>query len=237
MKKPLLSAWAAALPLLVLAPAFVPALAQTNATSGTIDLDAERARLAKERQAMDAAYEADRAACYKKFAVESCLQDSRARRRTLNDNIKRQEAVVNDIDRQRRGADEQLKLDQKAADAASSDAETKRQQALQSQQDREQRAADHAASRAQAAADQAEQQRRFQQKQQDHQDELAKQARERAQEPAAVQAYQDKLDKAQQQRADLERRNAANTKPRSAPLPDPVPADATAPRPPMVPTP
>lgn len=224
----------AALALLCLQAAPTPALAQTSAGSGAADLDAERDRLAKERQTMEATYESDRRACYKKFAVQGCLEDSRARRRVTNDDLRRQEAALNDIERQRRGADEQKKLDEKAADARAADAEAKRQDSLKAQQDREQRATDHAASRAQTAADAAEQKRRFEQKQQDHQDDLAKQARERAAEPANVQDYQNKLKKADQQRADLERRNAANTKPRSAPLPDPPPADAAAPRRPLV---
>lgn len=205
------------------------ALAQTPITTGDTDLDAERARLADERKTIDTNYDRDRAACYKKFAVEGCLQDSRERRRTATDDLHRQEAAINDIERKRRGAAEIDKLDKAAADARSPEQAAKREEALKSQQQRDQAAAEHAANRAQIQAKEAAERRAFEQKQRNNADEQAKLARQRAAEPEARQTYQDKLTKAQQQREDLARRNAQNTKPRSAPLPE----GATPPGPPV----
>ena len=214
MNKRLIALWV----VLALTPIARP-WAQTLAATGSIDLDAERDRLTQQQKTVDERYEADRTLCYKKFAVQNCLDDARARRRIDNDDIRRQTATLNDIERQRRGTDELNKLDQKNSSTAEADAEARRQDALKSQQDREQRAADHAASRAQTAAQEADQRRSFESKQQNHAEDVAKAARERAAEPASVKAYEDKQKQAREHRADVERRNAANTKPRSAPLP------------------
>ena len=86
MKKALLA--------LLIGLAALPLWAQTAAIGGTTDFDAERARLAQERKALDATYATERAACYKKFAVEDCLLESRRRRRIATDDIKRQEAAI-----------------------------------------------------------------------------------------------------------------------------------------------
>ncbi|MDM0034117.1 hypothetical protein QTI33_18435 [Variovorax sp. J22P271] len=206
---------------LLLGLAAAPLWAQSSATAGGADLDAERARLAGERTAISARYDADRAACYKKFAVEGCLQESRQRRRLATDDVKRQEAEINDLERKRRGAAALDKLDEKGSAARAKEDDAKREQSLKSQQDREQRAADHAAGRTQAAIEAAEKQRQFDDKQRAHAEEQAKAARRRAEAPAARQAYDDKMQKAEQHRADNQKRNADKTKPRSAPLPDP----------------
>jgi colicin import membrane protein len=71
------------------------------------------------------------------------------------------------------------------------------------------------------AAEAAEKQRQFERKQQAHADEQAKAANRRAEAPANREAHERKLEKAQKHRAERERRNAENTKPRSAPLPTP----------------
>jgi len=215
--------------------AATPLWAQSGATTGGADLDAERARLADERKAISARYDADRAACYKKFAVEGCLQESRQRRRVATDDIKRQEAAINDFERKRRGAAALDKLDDKGSSARAKEADAQREQSLKSQQDREQRAAEHSADRSRAAAEAAKNQRDFENKQRAHAEEQAKAAQRRADAPAARRDYEDKLQKAEQHRADNEKRNAERDKPRSAPLPDPgsapTPAAAPATRP------
>lgn len=209
---------------LLIGLAAVPGWAQLGATTGTLDFDAERARLAQERKALDKRFNTEQAACYKKFAVEDCLKESRQRRRLATDDIKRQEAAINDFERRRRGAAALDKLEEKDTHPRAKDSQAQREQSLKSQQEREQRAAEHAASRAQAASEAAEKQRQFEAKQRAHADEQAKAARRRAEAPAARQAYEQKLQNAEHQRAESERRNAARTKPRSAPLPEPAAA-------------
>jgi hypothetical protein len=197
----------------------LPLWAQSNAAVGNADFEAERSRLAAERAAIEVRFERERAVCYQKFAVEDCLRDSRKRRRTETDHIKRQESAINDIERQRRGAAELQKLDEKAATRRPEDTPEKQEAARQSQQDREQRAADHAASRAATAAEAGERRRELEAKQRAQAEERAKAERERAAAPAAVERFESKQRRAAEHRADRERQNAERTKPRGAPLP------------------
>lgn len=202
----------------------LPLWAQSNAAAGNADFEAERSRLAAERAAIEARYEKERAACYQKFAVEDCLLDSRRRRRTETDHIKRQETAINDIERQRRGAAELEKLDQKAATRRPQDAPEKQDESRQAQKDREQRAADHAASRAATAAEADERRRQFEAKQKAQADDQAKAAQRRAEAPGEVERFESKQQKAAEHRASRERQNVDRTKPRGAPLPPPPPA-------------
>lgn len=197
----------------------VPALAQTNAASGNIDPAAERARLSKERAEIDARAKAEQTACYQRFAVEDCLQDSRRKRRTAEDSIKRQEADLNDMDRKRRAAAQLERLDKAPPRAV--DDPAAQEKARQSQQGREDRAADHAASRADAAAKAEDNRRALEAKQRQHAEQQARAARLRADAPAERARFERKQEQAAKHRADRERQNAERTKPRSAPLPTP----------------
>jgi hypothetical protein len=213
MKNPVLA--------LLIGCAAAPLWAQSGATAPGADLDAERARLGRERAAVEERYTAERAACYKKFAVEGCLEESRRQRRLATDDIKRQEAAINEFDRKRRGAAALDRLEQKAASPSVGEAEARREQSLQSQQERERRAAEHAADRERAAAESEARKRQFEDKQRAHAEEQAKAARRRAEAPAQRQAYEEKLRQAEEARAENERRRAGRSKPRSAPLPEP----------------
>lgn len=220
---------------LLMTLASLPLWAQSNAAAGGTNLDAERSRLSSEREAIEARFLKERAACYKKFAVEDCLADSRARRRTESDNIKRQETAINDIERQHRGSAELDKLDQKSATPRPQDTPDKQDQSRQNQKERDQRAADHATSRASTASQAAERQRQFEQKAKDHADEDAKAAKLKADAPAAVTRFEGKQQKAVEHRQSRDRQNADRTKPRGAPLPEPPPAPPVPSVPPVPP--
>ncbi|RZI69370.1 MAG: hypothetical protein EOP79_01975 [Variovorax sp.] len=193
--------------------------AQTVAADGNVDLAAERARLKEERSVVDRRAKQEQVACYQKFAVEDCLRESRRQRRTLDDDLKRQEAAINDIDRKRRAAAQLERLD-KAPPRPQDDPE-KRQQSQQSQENREQRAAEHARTRAEAAAKSEANRRDFEAKQRSNAAEQAKAAKMRAEAPQERERYERKVEQAEEHRVARERRNAARSKPRSAPLPTP----------------
>lgn len=199
------------------------ASAQTAATSGGLDYNAERARISAERAALESRSKTEQAACYQKFAVEDCLSEIRQRNRKLTDDLKRQEAAINDIQRKQRGAAQLDRLDEKKATPRTQDQPAQREQATKSQQDREQRAADHAKSRDDAAAKAAENQRNFESKQRAHAEAQAKSAQRAAEADQQRALHDRKLQKAAEHVADREKRNAERTKPRSAPLPSPAP--------------
>jgi colicin import membrane protein len=193
--------------------------AQTTAADGNADLAAERARVKEERSAVARRAEQEQVACYQKFAVEDCLRESRRTRRALDDDLKRQEAAMNDIDRKRRAAAQLDRLD-KAAPRPQDDPE-KRQQSQQSQENREQRAVEHARTRAEAAAKSEANRRDFEAKQRSNAAEQAKAAQQRTEAPRERERYERKIEQAEEHRVSRERRNAARSKPRSAPLPAP----------------
>ncbi|MDP9900140.1 hypothetical protein [Variovorax ginsengisoli] len=197
------------------------AAAQAQATAGNTDFAAERARLAAQRQAMEQRVKTQQAECYQRFVVESCLSDVRAQRRKEDEDIKRQEAAMNDIERKQRGAAQLDALDQKNATPRPEDALETRARSVEQQAQREQRAADNARSREAAAAESAQKRRDFESKQRTAAQDQAKAAERRAESPALARDYEQKLQKAAEHRADVERKNAERTKPRSAPLPAP----------------
>ncbi|MDB5826370.1 MAG: hypothetical protein JWQ73_590 [Variovorax sp.] len=199
----------------------LPLSAQSVATAGNTDFAAERSRLTAERATVDKNFDNERAACFKKFAVESCLEDSRRSKRDALDNIKRQEAIINDAERKRRGAAALDRLDEKSAPQRAEDAAKQRDQALKSQATREQRAADHTTGREATAAGEAAKREQFENKQKEHAEHLAKNAKSSAQAPVEQKQFDDKVQKAEAHRADIQKRNAERTKPRSASLPPP----------------
>jgi len=179
----------------------------------------EKSRIDGERKAVDARYDQDRAVCYQKFAVQDCLNQARRKRRAQVEDLNRQEAIINDAERKRRGAAALDRLDQKR-DLSADDA-ARREQALQSQRDREDRAAEHQSERQARESEAAANRRAFEDKQRAHAQEQAQAAERKAQEQVMRQRYEERLKQAEQDRAELEERNAKRTKPRSAPLPTP----------------
>lgn len=114
------------------------------------DTAAERARIAAERSRVEAAFQAEQKACYRKFAVTGCIDEAQARRRAQLADLRRQEIALNDAERKARSADRMRALEQKQAEEArrQADAAAKGQAERAS---REQRAQEKAA-KAQAAA-------------------------------------------------------------------------------------
>lgn len=213
MKKILLS--------LLMTAAAAPLWAQPTAATGKADFAAERARLTAERAAVNKAFNDQRGVCFKRFSVEDCLAQSRREKRSSLDNIKRQEALINDAERKRRGGDALNRLDEKNSAQRAQEAAAQRDKAVKAQKDRDQRAGDHATGRAGLAAQEADKVRQYKSKQRAHAEQQAKEAGRSAQAPVEVQRQEEKVRKAAAHRADVEKKNAERTKPRSAPLPPP----------------
>jgi colicin import membrane protein len=98
---------------------YTPASAQIslkNESSTELMLQEEarqQTRIASERAQLLRAYEAQRAACYQKLAVNDCLIQARdAHNEQMND-LKRQEVALNDVQRKRKGADRLRAIDER----------------------------------------------------------------------------------------------------------------------------
>jgi len=73
-------------------------------TVQTLDVTAERARIAQQRAQHEAVFTNAEVACYRRFAVSDCLRDARKNRRSALDELRRQEVVLNDEERRIKGS-------------------------------------------------------------------------------------------------------------------------------------
>ena len=93
---------------LALAAGVLPVLAQTEPA-----VAAERARIAAERSQADTRFAAQEKACYRKFAVNDCLQAARSQRREVLSDLRRQELSLNEAERKGRAAERVRSIDER----------------------------------------------------------------------------------------------------------------------------
>lgn len=79
---------------------------------------AERQRIETDRSIIERDFAASRAACYQVFFVNSCLDDADAQRRAGLSGLRRQEILLNDLERKENAAAQLRKLEEKARAAS-----------------------------------------------------------------------------------------------------------------------
>jgi colicin import membrane protein len=129
--------------------AVLPALA--------LDEAAERERIQGERAAVEARFLEQQKACRAKFAVTGCENKARHERSATLTELKRQEQVLDDLDRRRRAAERQHDLEERNSPEALQKAEERRAKALQDQKERDARAREKAQQRTEDQARRAAQ--------------------------------------------------------------------------------
>lgn len=77
----------------------------------------QREWISSARQKYEAEYAVQDAACYQRFAVNDCLNESRRQRRELMADLQRQEILISDTQRKRRAARQLLRSDARASSA------------------------------------------------------------------------------------------------------------------------
>ena len=88
------------------------AISQTGPGDGkTMDIDAQRTAIATERNRIEAGFLSEDAACHKKFAVNSCLENVNDRRSAVMADLRRQEIGLNDAQRKSK-AEQQIRKSQ-----------------------------------------------------------------------------------------------------------------------------
>jgi colicin import membrane protein len=186
---------------------------------------AERARIGAERAAADARLKEEEAACYKKFAVNDCVNEAKARRRAVTADLRRQELMLNDAERKRRGSERIRAIEERST------GERERQEkaaadharAIEDHEKRQAEVARKAASRPAADAERGQRavQRQGQARekaaatQQTRAERVGREAEERAR-------YEQRLKEAQERKARITQRLETNRKPDVKPLPSPV---------------
>ncbi len=81
-------------------------------------VDQERQRIEAIRQQQNALFNEQEAACQARFVVTDCVNSVRARRRAMLVDLKRQETVLNGLQRSQKGEDQLRLIQEKAADQA-----------------------------------------------------------------------------------------------------------------------
>jgi hypothetical protein len=98
----------------VAAPAAVAAAPTPPAASTPgADQQAERARLAAQREAITSRFVAEEQACRERFVVTACLDEARVRRREALEPVRQRELQLGDADRRARAAERQAALAEK----------------------------------------------------------------------------------------------------------------------------
>ncbi len=72
----------------------------------------ERARIAAEQDALQRRWIDQERACYQRFAVNDCLRQAHRQQREAQADLRRQEIVINDEERKRKGASRLRQLEQ-----------------------------------------------------------------------------------------------------------------------------
>lgn len=94
------------------------ATAQSPVASPAFDvesqqIDGQRLAIRDKRQQLEAGFAAEDAVCYRRFAVNNCLQDVDSRRMISIADLRRQDVLLNDQERKRRGADQLRQIEEK----------------------------------------------------------------------------------------------------------------------------
>jgi hypothetical protein len=81
-----------------------------------LKVDAERLRIERQRSSYEAIFLQAEQACYARFAVSDCLRRARMERRTAFSELRRQELVLNDLDRQSKAMTELSRIQDNVSD-------------------------------------------------------------------------------------------------------------------------
>ena len=117
--------------------------------------DAERARINAERATLEAGFDLDSAACYKKFLVSSCLAEIKLKRRDALADLRRQEVTLNTLERKAKAAEQIKKTEEKSSPENQQQDAEKRAAALKDFQMRTEREKRKNAARAETQASEA----------------------------------------------------------------------------------
>ena len=84
--------------------------------SQVLDLEVLIQRIEQARAEHERVYAAQQRLCYQKFAVNACLRELRLQKRVVMEDLRRQEVLINDEGRKRRGVQAIEQLEQRLQD-------------------------------------------------------------------------------------------------------------------------
>jgi hypothetical protein len=194
---------------------FALAACAAHAQGQDPSIDAERKRLQEERAKVEAEYKADEKACYAKFAVNSCLDKAKAKRREAVSDLRRQEISLNDAERKRKAAERERSIEDRAN-------AVKPPASGQADADRQLRANERAAERAQQAASAPAKAAEREKQVEKREAEIKASAQRRQQDAAqAAKEHERRVAEAKEREENMKRRQAERKKPPASSLADP----------------
>ena len=103
------------------------------------DMARERARIDQQRELLESNFSKVQRGCYARFAVSDCLIHARRERRIGLDELRRQEVVLNNLDRQAMAQAELDRIGRNTSPERQQELTEQRQQALENAQQRQAR--------------------------------------------------------------------------------------------------
>lgn len=184
-------------------------------------VDREREQINAERAALEAKFDVEEAACYKKFAVNSCLNAIKLRRREAMTGLKQREVALNDQQRREKAADQLRKTEEKSSPDVLRQAAERRAKALEDTTAREERSRKKADERVSLQQGEASNAADAAGKLKGSKERAQARAERQAEIADEVQKYNDKQQEVLERKASREKRQREQTKPPAASLPTP----------------
>lgn len=184
--------------------------------------DSERARISTERGSLEARFLGEDAACYKKFAVNNCLNRVNTRRREAMAGLRRQEILLNDEERRSRGEAQIRKLEEKSLPEKQQDAAANRAKAMDDYQSRVGREKQKSNDQATARSGEKTNSKASAERLRDNQRKAQARADKQVEAANATKIFKARQQEAQEKRARYERDRLDKVKPpaKSLPLPE-----------------
>jgi colicin import membrane protein len=181
----------------------------------------ERERINSERLALEATFDVEEAACYKKFFTNRCLKESQLRRREAMAQLRLQEVALNDRERKERAAAQIQKTEEKSSPEVLRQAAERRAQALQETRERVQRAQEKADERGVVKQNEAINAAEAAKRAQGSQERAQARAEKKAAAAREVETYNNKQQEARERKASREQQQREQTKAPAKTLPTP----------------
>jgi colicin import membrane protein len=182
--------------------------------------DAERARISTERVRLEAGFNLEDTACYKKILVNNCLDEIKLRRRDALADLRRQEIALNALDRKAKGAEQVKKTEEKSSPEKQQQDAEKRAAALKDFQARMDREKQKNADRADAQSSEQTNSEALSKRIKGNQDKAVVRNSKQAAAAEEVKKFNERQEAAKERRAQHDRDQLTQTKP-AKPLPVP----------------
>jgi len=199
----------------------LPVVAQPADDLLAAAVDREQQRINTERVALEAKFDAEEALCYKKFFVNSCLNDIKPQRREAMTELRQREVALGDQKRKLQAVGQIRKTEEKSSLEVQQQAAERRAKALQDTQQRQERSEKKADERIDIKQNESINAAEAASKAKGS----AERAQTRAEKKAAVAdevvKYNEKQQEVMERKASREKQQREQTKPPAKPLPAP----------------